>query len=579
MSVFDRKGLAFPGSVDNSDGQARGSSSLTSVDLMGGEDGSSAALPVAADLDPHRHARDLVRLVQCQQCSLPLRQPLTLSCGNSICRRCLPETHKRENITYPMSAGRSEGFICPLEDCGQEHSLADCSQDVTLAKVLDRVSIEVVKTRPLTSNTPTQLDERLRWKNSVDSSKLTDAPHSRVLSGGRLVATYTMAELGELKYNSEVSYQPQPPAYDTYQHLDLAMLEHLREVTRNELDCHLCYALLLDPVTTTCGHTYCRKCVARVIDHSQLCPECRRPLHMSPVALGDAPANKRLSKFLLAFCADALASRAEAVEAEEAALAESRWVPLFVCTLAYPQIPTFLHVFEPRYRLMIRRALETDRKFGMLTYNGRGEVQGELGRTQFMRYGTMLEIVNLQLFDDGRSLIETRGVSRFRVTDHGMRDGYVIGRVERVDDISLTEEEALEASEVAAGNPVPVPHAPIQNQASSHPSASPPAATTTQGPVNANDPRPLTALTTSELMEIGMSFIERMHASSAPWLARDTTAAYGEMSRDPAIFPYWFASVLPIDDAEKYRLLETRSVRQRLQICVEWVRRVERMRW
>lgn len=51
------------------------------------------------------------------------------------------------------------------------------------------------------------------------------------------------------------------------------------------------------------------------------------------------------------------------------------------------------------------------------------------------------------------------------------------------------------------------------------------------------------------------------------------------MPEDPAIFPYWFASVLPIDDEEKYKLLTTRSVRQRLQLTAQWVRRVERMRW
>lgn len=41
-------------------------------------------------------------------------------------------------------------------------------------------------------------------------------------------------------------------------------------------------------------------------------------------------------------------------------------VPIFVCTMAFPTIPCPLHVFEPRYRLMIRRSMETGTKqFGM----------------------------------------------------------------------------------------------------------------------------------------------------------------------------------------------------------------------
>ena len=37
-----------------------------------------------------------------------------------------------------------------------------------------------------------------------------------------------------------------------------------------------------------------------------------------------------------------------------------------MCTMAFPTIPCPLHVFEPRYRLMIRRSMETGTKqFGM----------------------------------------------------------------------------------------------------------------------------------------------------------------------------------------------------------------------
>ena len=502
-------------------------------------------------LDPHTDARAIVRLVQCIQCSLPLRAPLTLPCGNSICRLCLPPLHKRQNISYPMTPSRQEGFTCPFPECGKDHSLGDCSLDVTLAKVLERIGIEVARCRPLASETPTLLDERLHWRNIVDSSQLRDLPRSRVLHGGRLVATYTMAEIGELRYDSEVSYHTMSPTGDSYRHLDTAMLENLKESTKNELDCQVCYALMLDPVTTTCGHTFCRKCVARVLDHSNLCPICRRELLMPP-GVQNEPSNKRLSQLLLGICPDLVAARAEAAAQEEAGITSDKNTPLFIVTLAYPSIPNFFHVFEPRYRLMIRRAIESgDRKFGMMMYNRRGEPQGELGVSQFMQYGTLLHIVNMQLMPDGRSLIECVGVSRFRVKSWGMFDGYVVGDVERVDDVSLAEEENIEAREVSAS-----------------------AASATDDLL-----AQMNGLPTRDLLQIGISFITRMRAASAPWLRENVIAAYGSPPTDPALFPYWLAAILPIVDEEKYKLLPTTSVRERLKITAQWVRRIEAQRW
>ncbi|MCJ1285649.1 hypothetical protein MMC26_004990 [Xylographa opegraphella] len=360
-----------------------------------------------------------------------------------------------------------------------------------------------------------------------------------------------MAETGELRYDSEVSYQTMSPTGDTYQRLDTAMLENLKESTKTELDCQVCYALMLDPVTTTCGHTFCRKCVARVLDHSNLCPICRRELLMPP-GVQHEPSNKRLSQLLLGICPDLVATRVESAAQEEAALTGDKNTPLFIVTLAYPSIPNFFHVFEPRYRLMIRRAIESgNRKFGMMMYNRRGEPQGDLGPTQFMQYGTLLHIANMQLMPDGRSLIECIGASRFRVKSWGMLDGYVVGDVERVDDVSLAEEERIESWEVSDGATAPMDDLLAQ----------------------------MNGLPTSDLLEIGISFITRMRAASAPWLRANVIAAYGSPPADPALFPYWLAAILPICDEEKYKLLPTTSVRERLKITAQWIRRIEAQRW
>ena len=200
---------------------------------------------------------------------------------------------------------------------------------------------------------------------------------------------------------------------------------------------------------------------------------------------------------------------------------------------------------------MTRRAVESgDRKFGMLMYNRRGLPQGELGLTQFMQYGTMVHINTIQVMPDGRSLLENRGVYRFRVRSWEMKDGYIVGQIERIDDISLAQEEAIEAQE------------------------------TTLPPAAANDTDgQIDRMSKLKLLRVGTNIIPRMRAASAPWLHETYMSNYGEMPEDPALFPYWFASVLPISDEEKYKLLPTASVRERLKMTAKWVRRIEGQRW
>ena len=499
-------------------------------------------------LNGHHDAREVVRLFQCPQCSFLLQTPTTLPCGNSLCRKCLPPTYQRENITY-LTAGRREGFKCPFDDCRQEHAIGDCSLDVALAKMVDIIAQEVARHRSLGSNTSILIEEKpaLDLRN-VDM--LSEPPRSRVLTGGRLIATYILAEMGELKFQSDAVYTPTDDTEKEPETLDIATLESIKQLCRGEADCQVCYALYLDPLTTACGHTFCRKCLARILDHSNICPICRKLLSMPPGVAAE-PYNKRLRSVMDGFWADEYAARAEAVAQEETQSSESH-VPLFVVTLAFPSMPTFLHVFEPRYRLMLRRAIETgDRKFGMVMYNQNGRPQGELGVTSFMQYGTLLHIERLQPLPDGRSIIECVGVSRFKIKGWGWRDGYAIGNVERVDDISIADEESLEAAETTLANPSP-PH---------------------------NVAAQLDRLPTLQLLQISLDFVRAAANNSASWLNDSVINAYGPPPSDPALFPYWFASVLPIADNEKYKLLPTNSVRDRLKLTARWTRRMEAARW
>lgn len=463
------------------------------------------------------------------------------------------------------------GITCPLLGCGAEHAAAECSVDVTLTKLMELIAHEIAQHRPSLEDSPTLLKEILQHddveENDDDEDDEKEKEHinkignQQVLHGGRLVSTFTLAEMGQLRYSSELEYSTMSTDGDTYEQLDVALLDRLREVTYQELDCLVCYNMMLEPTTTTCGHTFCRRCLARVMDHSNICPFCRRNLHISASLQAKKCSNIILNSLLNGLCPDLVASRTAAVKTEEQAGDEVMNTPLFICTLAMPAMPTFLHVFEPRYRLMMRRVLEGNRQFGMVMYNRTSASQGELGSVPFLEYGTLLEIVNYELLRDGRSFVETRGIGRFKVRAHGMLDGYNVASVERVEDVPLAEEGALEQRETTMARDF------AESYFREH--------SRTQLPTDIA----IETLSTQQLLEICTAFVREMREASAPWLRERIIQVYGEPPEDPAFFPYWFASVVPVVEEEKYVLLRTTRVRERLKIVYSWIGRIRGQRW
>ena len=67
--------------------------------------------------------------------------------------------------------------------------------------------------------------------------------------------------------------------------------------------------------------------------------------------------------------------------------------------VAYPGELVNLHIFEPRYKDLVRDCIEAESTFGIPTYNGKT-----------MSYGTEVEILKVEkVYKDGRMDIRTRG--------------------------------------------------------------------------------------------------------------------------------------------------------------------------
>ncbi|TRZ22229.1 hypothetical protein HGM15179_004799 [Zosterops borbonicus] len=211
----------------------------------------------------------------------------------------------------------------------------------------------------------------------------------------------------------------------------------LREsLSISDLECSLCIRMFFEPVTTPCGHTFCKECLERCLDHRPNCPLCKQSLR-EYLKAGRYSPTVLLQDIMLAAFPTQLAERRELHRAEMAELSNlTKNIPIFVCTMAFPGIPCPLHVFEPRYRLMIRRCQESGtRRFGMCIY--------ENGKS-FADYGCMLEIRQVEVLADGRSLVDTIGRQRFRVLSRGHRDGYHTADIEYLEDKKVSGEELQE---------------------------------------------------------------------------------------------------------------------------------------
>ena len=52
-----------------------------------------------------------------------------------------------------------------------------------------------------------------------------------------------------------------------------------------EFECQICMDLLVEPITTICGHTFCKICLIRYLRTKLNCPMCRKPILQSKESL------------------------------------------------------------------------------------------------------------------------------------------------------------------------------------------------------------------------------------------------------------------------------------------------------
>ncbi len=158
----------------------------------------------------------------------------------------------------------------------------------------------------------------------------------------------------------------------------------------------------------------------------------------------------------------------------------------------FPRMRLPLHVFEPRYRVMIRDCIEDERPFGVVLIRSGDEVGGP---AEPYGVGTTARIVHHEALDDGRMKIETSGEERFQI-----------------DSVEQTEPHLI--------------------------------ATVSVRPMSMSDSRKVAALAAevrNESREVIGLMLELQSAFDANML----------LPRDPELFAYFVASALPADAATR----------------------------
>jgi len=107
-------------------------------------------------------------------------------------------------------------------------------------------------------------------------------------------------------------------------------------------------------------------------------------------------------------------------------------LPLFpLKVVLFPGMVLPLHIFEPRYRLMITECRNEHKTFGIVLARPGSKVMHE----ETYAVGTTVEIREIDELEDGRFILMAIGMQRFRILSWHRKKPYLCGLVEPYQDV------------------------------------------------------------------------------------------------------------------------------------------------
>lgn len=333
-----------------------------------------------------------------------------------------------------------------------------------------------------------------------------------------------------------------------------------------ELECPLCYRVFYEPVTLSCGHTFDRSCICRVHDYSDKCPLCRQTIHVVPY---DYPITVVINELCQKYCKQQYELRKKEMEEENGTRQLNvNHIPIFVLDyVLYPHTVLPLHIFEPRYRLMIRRCMSGSKCFGLVCC-------GPNRNGHIAKYGCIAKITSFKMLPDGRSIIETVGTQRFKILEKWDTDGYICAKVQLIKDKTETEINVIENSQRDV----------ISNVVSSVASSSAPPtfnpqlyqSHSTESPLQNNIWHQAEKLTLNQLTEqlyiLIDTFLSEVDNETKQALLQKVGPFPRE--REPEKLSFWVSAMLPLTTQLKLDLLSITNTKERLRVLLSICRQI-----
>ena len=108
-----------------------------------------------------------------------------------------------------------------------------------------------------------------------------------------------------------------------------------------------------------------------------------------------------------------------------------KYLPLFpLNTVLFPGLPLYLHIFEERYKLMIKEVMDAERTFGVLLIRSGQEANGPLAQT--FTIGCTARLLRVETLPDGNMNLTAIGEERYRVEKYNQQMPYLRGEVESI---------------------------------------------------------------------------------------------------------------------------------------------------
>lgn len=331
----------------------------------------------------------------------------------------------------------------------------------------------------------------------------------------------------------------------------------IRETCIEIICCSKCFQVMNEPITMHCGHVYCRLCLLKLRITSDTCIKCLRPLPRYNHIQNEGAPNNLLQTFVrIVTPAGRPSSTADVASLSSSS--ETKNANMYISGLVIlPGQQARLPIFAPPHLRMLQRAV-----FSCEQYKGICIATVHRARPNISQYGTIVQIVSIEHQTGSSVVMDVVGRARFRVTNTHATDNLCDPSILAADFQLISEDDDAEMMIFNAD--IYRSAQTIHNFLTKMGTIPQPTAAATAAAAG-TPPSASSFLNASSDCLMGPLWFETMQRIHGPLPSPNHPAAVG----------WWAAVVLPVSGAERYAILRTVALVDRLALITSWITQLE----